>query len=218
MSAGNNPSIWQPTTSATDGVPNLSYLSGVQIPVPEDGILVFVVDTGTGPSSGFEYQLSLLSGAPIDGFNVIGTFLGGTSRWLRRQFGNDANGALVGSTPGLAPGESVELVYSPAHYLTLTDGDGYVIELECVASGVIAGVPNFSTFTQQIAARQVGGVLTLASGSQEVIGELGAGTWTFAASVGAAPTRVALTFTTGATTAKTNVSCNVTLTPVISAA
>lgn len=95
-----NPSIWQPAASATDGVPNLSYLSGVQIPVPEDGILIFVTDTGTGPTSGFEYQLSLLSGAAIDGYDVVATFLGGASRWLRRQFGGGALATYAFWQPG----------------------------------------------------------------------------------------------------------------------
>src|SRR5258706_8155736 len=75
---------WNAYSNATfTGVPDISYLSGLQIPQPFEGFLVYVVDTGGGPGSGDYYYLSLTSGAPLALPTVVATERGGATRWLK---------------------------------------------------------------------------------------------------------------------------------------
>jgi hypothetical protein len=72
----NNPSIWNPMASAGI-VTDAAYLTGVEIPVPADGLMAFVTALAD------LYILNLTSGAVVDNVRVIGTSLGGDSRWLK---------------------------------------------------------------------------------------------------------------------------------------
>lgn len=120
----NNPSVWSPAPSAADGVPNLSYLSGVQIPVPEDGIAVFVTDTGGGPTSGANYRLSLLSGAVIAPPLVVGTFLGGATRWLQDAGGGGITGIVVEDESVPLPGDYQTFNFTGAGVVASDAGGG----------------------------------------------------------------------------------------------
>lgn len=92
----NTPSVWQPIAAANNGVPTGAYLAGIKIPVPQDGIYVWVIDpAGGGPSTGNFYILSLLSGAIVDGFNVIETSIGGLTRWIRYASGGGISGITI---------------------------------------------------------------------------------------------------------------------------
>jgi hypothetical protein len=99
----NTPSIWDPAPSATI-VSDAAYLTGVEIPIAEAGHLAFVRTLGD------YYYLNLTSGAPIDNVTVIGTWLGGLSRWLKTGITAGGGGVLlvtatlpITSSGGVAP-------------------------------------------------------------------------------------------------------------------
>jgi len=117
---------------------------------------------------------------------------------------------LIGSTPGSVTGESVELTFSiPSNYFQLEDGKGYTIKIEAVAEGEIIGAFSQSVrgWTQTLVVRQDSGNITLNSGTQELIGDSGASSWTLTASVGSSPTRLKFTFSTGSTASAARCVC-----------
>ena len=132
--------------------------------------------------------------------------------------GTHQTSALVlrGSTPGNGAGETVELQYfDPLEPFILENGKGYTVTVEMIAGGVIAAARTVRTFLQKYCLRRDGGTTVLAgSGTPESFGDAGAVSWTLVASIGVAPDRVVLTFSTGATTAATQVSARVTFTEV----
>jgi hypothetical protein len=118
-----------------------------------------------------------------------------------------------GSTPGLAPNESVELKYGSAASgeLTLEDGKAYAIRVRAIG---YAHDTNFAVFENTFAANQEGGVITIKPAPPHAIpivaGTAGATTWTLTANTAAAPTRISFTFATGAgTTAAVRVAADI---------
>jgi len=118
------PILWTPQASADNtGVPDLTTLAGIEIPNPVSGAIVYVNDTGGGPSTGDFYYLSLANGAAVSLPNVVNTSLGTTARWIKSNItsnsaspsaltylsqpnwfidpinGNDANAGFPSSAP-----------------------------------------------------------------------------------------------------------------------
>lgn len=123
---------------------------------------------------------------------------------------------VTGETPGLAPGESVELDYghitfSNKIYLGIPfDNMGYTFVVTAIARGKIAGVYKSQSFRQMFSVLYDGGVATVeAVGTQEAIGSAAASSWTLTGSVATGPDRFLLTFTTGTTTSLARISAKV---------
>jgi len=131
---------------------------------------------------------------------------------------------LRGSTPGLAMGESVELMFGDAGNQQFTvpanSFRSFIAVYEVIATGISAGGSgpiNLASFKQTLVFHENGGgVLTQdVSGTQEKLTSAGAASWTFAASVPIGPGRLALTFTTGTTTLKTRVVATLRFTELV---
>lgn len=107
---------------------------------------------------------------------------------------------MRGSTPGAAPGEAVELKFGfspPSQTLQLEDGKGYTIEVSAVAKDTVAGGKGVQSWVQRYSVRRAAGLTVIAAaGAVDQFGDAASATWTLAASVGAAPDRFVLTFTT----------------------
>ncbi len=113
---------------------------------------------------------------------------------------------LTASTPGLAQGESAVLTLNGGAF-QLTDGNTYTLELTVTVSGTVGGVRTTRTFKNLTTVVREGGVSTISETNNEIAqGSAGGASWTLAATVGAAPDRIVYTFTTGETTAKTNIT------------
>lgn len=121
----------------------------------------------------------------------------------------DAQASLLvlrGSTPGSGAGESVELKFGSSRNQTLQleDGKGYTITVTAIAKDTVAGAKGVRSFFYRYSVMRVAGVTTIEASDTTTtppIGSAGTASWTLAASVGAAPDRFVLTFTTGGTTA-----------------
>lgn len=88
MSMG-SPSVWTANAGVNGvNVPTKAYLSGVEIPVALDGVLIYVNEETE------YYKFSLDSGAVIDGDTVLSTNRGGASRWLKLNTGGGGTGGL----------------------------------------------------------------------------------------------------------------------------
>ena len=119
---------------------------------------------------------------------------------------------MRGSTAGLAPGETVELMYGDplAQYLTGVGGMAYTTQFECVAQS--AG--NQSSYKQMILWEQAGGIpAIIVSGASENLDSGGGWTWTFGIAGG--PARLAVTFSTHTDTAAVDAVCTVRFTETI---
>ena len=106
---------------------------------------------------------------------------------------------LRGTTPGAAPGEAVELKFGELADQTFQceDGKAYLITIEAVAKDTVAGGKGVQCYMQRYALRRAAGVTTLAaSGAADQFGDPASATWTLVATIGAAPDRLVLTFTT----------------------
>jgi len=115
---------------------------------------------------------------------------------------------MRGNTPGGGAGESTELVL-PSQFI-LEDNKAYAIVVSAVANGQVSGSPNVQMYKQSFAVRRTAGLTTIAqAGTQEQLGDAASSSWTFVASVGAGPDRLALTFNTGATTSAARVVAKV---------
>jgi len=117
-----NPSYWNPLSF--NRVATINDLSGLEIPLPIDGIVVFVETVGVPINGGAYYGLLLSSGQPIDGINVVGTFLGGAARWLRlavlavtQSAVPEANGMRLTLTSGV-PVTTADVVGAQTVFLT----------------------------------------------------------------------------------------------------
>jgi len=126
---------------------------------------------------------------------------------------------FFGTTPGAVPNESVELGngFGFTDVLDLEDGKTYILTVSVTAGGVVAGPLRVNqAFILSACARQDAGVVTV-SGTN-TLDKFGDGppasTWTFAITAGAAPARVVMTFTTGATPANTTVVARVEMTEI----
>jgi hypothetical protein len=125
---------------------------------------------------------------------------------------------LRGTTPGAVPGESVELMYGilANQVFSCEDGKAYLLEVECSAGGVQAGPTRVCQgFVQRYAVRRAAGLTTIASaGALDQFGDVAANDWSLVASIGAAPDRVAFTFTTGAIASACHVAMKLAFTEV----
>jgi len=138
-----------------------------------------------------------------------GNFTAGFANW-----GQVMTSKLVyrGLTPGVGIGESTALKFagfSGAGLLEFVpeDGRGYSITIQAIARGDIAGAPNVQSFKRTFAVRRTAGVTTIAaSGAMEQIGDGTSVSWTLALTVGVAPDRLVLTFTTGVTTSAVKIA------------
>jgi len=121
----------------------------------------------------------------------------------------------VGSTPGDASGEGVELAGGGA-VLELTDSRTYAVKYTVAVSGEDTdGDPFSRMFSQELVVRKRAGVSTIvASETQVSIGDAGAAAWTFTPTIGAGPDRIYFAFNTGATTMSTKVVARVELTEI----
>jgi hypothetical protein len=121
---------------------------------------------------------------------------------------------MYGSTPGAAPGESTELAVGGSDPFQFEDGRGYTVIVTVIARGTI-GTPKTRSFQQTLSVLRDAGVSSIeASGVQENIGSVAAGNWTLTATIGVAPDRLVLTFSTGITTAAVRVTAKVTFTEI----
>jgi hypothetical protein len=120
---------------------------------------------------------------------------------------------LSGSTPGNAVGESVELL----PHLTLPNGDGFTVEVRLIANGYLSTSTRvIQSFVQRFAVSRTSSVTSIsASDTQDQFGDAGASSWTMAVTVGSSPDRLEITFTTGSTTAITNVTADVFVTKAV---
>lgn len=116
---------------------------------------------------------------------------------------------LRGVTPGLAPGETIELLYGPNgdQFVTLENGKSYAIDAIFVAESA-GGVDFWSyhpTFQFKTTVQQEAGVITTGNpfgpgAALHAVGSAGAASWTAAIAAAVGPTRVEFTFTdTGST-------------------
>lgn len=106
---------------------------------------------------------------------------------------------MRGSTPGAAPGESIELLFGSSRdqTLQLEDGKAYSVTVEATAHGQVSGSDNVQSYVQRYALRRAAGLTTIAAlAASDQFGDGTSATWTLVASVGAAPDRLVLTFTT----------------------
>ena len=117
---------------------------------------------------------------------------------------------LAGTTPGSGAGETVELTIDPSGAnapMQLDDNKGYTFRLSIIAQGVIGGVRARQSFEVEVTCGQDAGVVTVdAANIITQQGTASAASWSVAVTAGAAPARLVVTFSTGATTAKTVVS------------
>lgn len=110
---------------------------------------------------------------------------------------------LRGQTPGAAPGESIELAYglNDTTVLSLEDDKCYTFDVSVIVGGVVSAAEVSRSFKLSFNARRIAGASTItAQTATETFGDASTASWTFIASIGAAPDRIVLTFTTGATT------------------
>ena len=127
---------------------------------------------------------------------------------------------LRGSTPGAAPGEAVELKFGALldQTLQLEDGKAYLITVEAVAKDTVAGGKGAQCFVQRYAVHRAGGVTAAPiAGAADQFGDPASVTWTLVASVGAAPDRFVLTFTTTGAQAAAKVVASLKVTEVLNA-
>jgi hypothetical protein len=147
----------------------------------------------------------ILASDGVSNWEIIGAYGGQTT----------SDTSASGSTPGAAPGESVELGGPLTPRFQLTDNQSYTIVVTAVAKGLVAGNPNVQSFKRTFAVRKTAGLTTIAAtGALEQIGDAASASWTLTASVAAAPDRFALTFNTGATTSAVNVTATCEITEV----
>jgi hypothetical protein len=107
---------------------------------------------------------------------------------------------MVGATPGVVANESVELVLGPSSLpLELEDGKDYTFTVTVAVGAVQTGPIRVGrSFIIYFNVRRDAGVSVItATGVGQSFGDPTTSDWTFVASIGAAPDRVALTFTTG---------------------
>lgn len=103
---------------------------------------------------------------------------------------------MTGSTPGLAPGESVELLVGPGDTFSFEDDRSYIV----IVSAIARSSPFLlsQSFRQSfVTTRAAGASSIVASGVLEQLGNVGGADWTLVASIGAGPDRFVLTFSTG---------------------
>jgi hypothetical protein len=113
---------------------------------------------------------------------------------------------LRGTTPGAVITETIELKFGGAadQTLQLEDGKTYTFEVTAAAGGVQAGPGRVSVgFKLDFNVRRDAGVTVFSGGgatrtATAIDGDATAATWTLVASIGVAPDRVVLTFSTGA--------------------
>lgn len=123
---------------------------------------------------------------------------------------------LNGSTPGAAPGESTDLLIDSATFFELEDNKGYTIRITAIALGVLGGNRVAQSFDILVTAHREAGTTTIsASNTISQQGDAAAASWTMAAILGAAPDRIRVNFTTGATTAETQIAARVEFTEVL---
>jgi hypothetical protein len=138
-----------------------------------------------------------------------GQFTAGFANW-----GEVMTSKLVfrGQTPGLAPGESTVLKFGDftgggSLEFIPQDGRGYSITVQLIARGNIGGLPNVQSIKQTFAVRRTAGVTTIAAAvAAEQVGDAASASWAFTLSVGVAPDRLVLTFSTGATTSAVKIA------------
>lgn len=120
---------------------------------------------------------------------------------------------MTGETPGAAPTESVELLlgFLAAVNLILEDGKAYAFTVSAIAGADQAGPARVCRqFLRYFVVRRDGGVSTIAAtGIDQDFGDAATADWTLVASIGAAPDRVVLTFTTGAINSAARVTAEV---------
>jgi len=119
---------------------------------------------------------------------------------------------MTGQTPGAIPAEAVELVLgSSALPLTLVDGKNYTFTITVAAGGIQSGPTRVGrTFLIYFNARRDAGTSTItASGVGQSFGDPSTNDWTCIPTIGVAPDRVVLTFTTGATASAARVTAAV---------
>lgn len=126
---------------------------------------------------------------------------------------------LRGSTPGLVANESVELKYGAFgnEVFELENGKTYAVKVVAACGGV-QGLNTVTLALELSFNVWRGGGLSIIEGSPITAsyGNAGGATWTLAASIGAAPDRVVLTFSTGAgTPTVVNVAAKVEFTEVV---
>jgi hypothetical protein len=111
---------------------------------------------------------------------------------------------MLGTTPGSVAGESVQLKYGEGATNTfmLENGKAYTMEIDVIAGGIIGGIRNRQAFKQQLCV-DCGptGVATIDGVTASQQGTGGAIGWTFTVSIPSS-NELALTFTTGSTTAE----------------
>jgi hypothetical protein len=121
---------------------------------------------------------------------------------------------MAGQTPGLAPGESVNLLLgtAPGVPFVLAVDKAYTIVVTAVMEGQIAGASRMQSFRRLFAIRPQAGVPTLiASGVAEQIGDAAAATWTITVTAGAT---LGIAFSTGATTSAAQATATVEFTEI----
>ena len=124
---------------------------------------------------------------------------------------------MAGETPGAAPTESVELVLGPsAGPLVLEDGKDYTFTVTAAVGAVQPGPARVgrSFIIYFNVRRDAGTSVITASGVGQSFGDPSTNDWTFVASIGAAPDRVVLTFTTGAVNSAAKVTAEVRFTEI----
>lgn len=128
---------------------------------------------------------------------------------------------LAGSTPGGATGESVELTIDPSGQnlpMQLDDGKAYTFRLSVVVAGTISGTTVVRSFEVETTVYQTGSGITVSHSATIVSqGDAGGASWTVAAAAaGSGPTlRLAFTFSTGSTQARTSVAALTEFTEVL---
>ena len=123
---------------------------------------------------------------------------------------------MNGSTPGTNPGESTDLLIDSATFFELEDSKGYTIRVMAIALGVVGGNRVAQSFDMLVTAHREAGVSHIsASNVITQQGDAAAATWTISAIVGAAPDRIRINFTTGATTAAAQIAARVEFTEVL---
>lgn len=125
---------------------------------------------------------------------------------------------ISGTTPGSVANESVELHYGAANNQVFSgeNGKAYQCTVSLVAGGVQAGPTRVSrSIIIKFNFRRDAGVSTItATGVGEGYGDASTNDWTLVATVGVAPDRIVVTFTTGATASKCTVNGELTFTEV----
>lgn len=118
---------------------------------------------------------------------------------------------LRGSTPGIGVSESVELLYGSSEQLILENGKTYTFRVVAVAGGSQAGpVRKSRGFELSFNVRRDAGLSVITgSGVGGSYGDAATADWAMVASVGAAPDRIVITFTTGAIATLAKVVANV---------